>query len=123
MCDYNIVEGDYYDNYKPVRQIRSKSKQLSSYEDGYINNQQCWARFKCPDDMRAYWKRKSFETESCCDHVSFYGVNSGDYRKYSGGYSSSNSWYSLYDSEIIFEFRTDYSVTKYRGFEIQLTCK
>ena len=123
MCDHSIVEGHYYDNSKPVRQIRSKIQKLSSYEEGYINNQQCWARFKCPDDMRAYWKRKSFETETTHDYVAFYGVNNYEYRKYSGYLSSSNSWYSLYDSEITFEFRSDSSVTNYRGFEIQLTCK
>ena len=123
MCDYRIVEGDYYSNYKPVRQIRSKSQQLSSYEDGYINYQQCWARFKCPDDMQVHWRRKAFYAEGCCDHVTFYGVNSGDYFKYSGSYGSSSYFYSLNDSEITFEFRTDGSVTEYRGFEIQLTCK
>ena len=123
MCDYRIVEGDYYSGYTPVRQIRSKRQELSSYEDGYINNQQCWARFKCPDDMRVYWRRKTFYTESCCNYVTFYDVDSGHYSKYSGYYGSSSYFNSLYDSEVTFEFRTDGSVTSYRGFEIQLTCK
>ena len=30
----------------------------------YADNQQCWASFKCPSDMFAYWRRKIFYTEA-----------------------------------------------------------
>ena len=73
--------------------------------------------------MQVYWRRKTFYTETSWDYVALYGVNSGRYDKYSGSYGGSSYFYSLYDSEITFEFRTDSSVTEYRGFEIQLTCK
>ena len=96
---------------------------MSYYEDGYKNFQQCWTRFKCPKDMLAYWRRAQFHTEGGADYVVFYGVNNGDYVKYSGSSGSNTSWYSLYDNEINFEFKADYSYSDYLGFEILLTCK
>ena len=96
---------------------------MSYYDYGYKNFQQCWTRFKCPDDMYAYWRRVEFETESGNDYAIFYGVNSGDYRKYSGRVGGSNSWYTMYDSEIAFEFKADGSYNDYLGFEILLKCK
>ena len=73
--------------------------------------------------MLAYWRRATFYTESGYDYVIFYGVNNGDYRKYSGSYGSSSSWYTLYDNEITFEFKADPSVNNYLGFEILLMCR
>jgi len=121
LCDYNVIEGGYYENYKLVRQILSRKQSLTY--PGYKNFQQCWTRFKCPDDMLAYWRRATFYTESGYDYVIFYGVNNGDYRKYSGSYGSSSSWYTLYDNEITFEFTADGSQNYYLGFEILLMCR
>ena len=123
LCDYKIIEGGYYEDYKLVRQIKSKKEALSSNSYGYKNYQQCWTRFKCPDDLLVYWRRAQFYTESSYDRVVIYGVNNGDYRRYDGNYGSSTSWYTLYDNEITFEFKTDSSVNDYRGFEFLLTCK
>ena len=72
--------------------------------------------------MFAYWRRVEFETESGYDYVIFYGVNSGDYRKYSGRVGGSSSWYTMYDSEITFEFKADGDIHNYLGFEILLRC-
>ena len=72
--------------------------------------------------MYAYWRRVEFETESGSDYVIFYGVNTGDYRKYSGRVGGSSSWYTMYDNEITFEFKADSSENDYRGFEILLKC-
>ena len=60
--------------------------------------------------------------QSGYDYVTFYRVNMKTYRKYDGNYGSSSTWYSLDDSEITFEFKTDGSVTK-SGFEILLRCR
>ena len=122
LCDYKIIKGGYYDDYELVRQIRSKKEALSYFDYGYKNYQQCWTNFKCPDDMYAYWRRVEFETESSADYVIFYGVNSGDYRKYSGRVGGSSSWYTMYDNEITFEFKADSYYNNYLGFEILLKC-
>ena len=122
LCDYQIIQGGYYDQYELVRRIRSKKEALSYYDNGYKNFQQCWTSFKCPDDMYAYWRRVEFETESGYDYVIFYGVNSNDYRKYSGRVGGSSSWYTMYDNEINFEFKADGDTNYYLGFEFLLKC-
>ena len=73
--------------------------------------------------MFAYWRRVEFETESGYDYVIFYGVNSNDYRKYSGRVGGSSSWYTMYDNEINFEFKADGDTHSYLGFEILLKCE
>merc|ERR1711990_561455 len=118
FCEFDIIKGSYYDNYELVRRIQSSPNGYGNYK----NNQQCWASFKCPSDHKAYWRRAWFNTESGYDYATFYRVNMKTYRKYDGNYGSSSSWYSLDDSEITFEFRTDGSVTK-SGFEILLRCR
>ena len=106
-----------------VRQIKSKKQAISYYEAGYKKYQQCWAKFKCPDNMYAYWRRAKFQTMHN-DYVVFYGVNNFQYRRYSGNYGSSSSWYTLYDNEITFEFKSGGSNPyNYYGFEILLICK
>ena len=99
-------------------------RRIESYKNGerYMNNQQCWASFKCPTDMYAYWRRDWFHTERNFDQVRFYGVNTDQYRIYSGDLGGSSTWYTLSDNEIIFEFKTD-GDTNYAGFAISLTCK
>ena len=118
FCEYTIREGSYSNNYKLVRSIQSNR---SGY--GYLNNQQCWASFKCPTDMYAYWQRARFETERNVDQVRFYGVNNGQYRLLSGGLGGSDTWYTLLDNEINFEFKTNAYQNDYYGFELYLTCK
>ena len=95
--------------------------------------------------MNAYWRLVSFETEASYDQVVFYGVNNFQYRRYSGeilqgapklgseaeaqsnGNSerlpSTDTWYTLFDNEITFEFKADGSDSDYRGFPIFLMCK
>ena len=73
--------------------------------------------------MYAYWRIADFETEGGYDYVVFYAVNIGDYRKYSGRVGGSNSWYTMYDKDITFEFKADGSYNDYRGFEILMMCR
>ena len=126
MCDYKIIEGGYNENYKLVRQIRSRKQALSYDENGYIDNQQCWARFKCSNNLIAKWRIVKLETEGPdYDTVIFYGVNNGQSRRYSGLYGSTNIWSTLNDSEITFEFRADADNEGgkyYLGFEILVIC-
>ena len=119
LCEYKIKEGGYYENYKLVRSIRSNK---NGY--GYMDSQQCWASFKCPTDMHAYWRREQFYTERYYDQVRFYGVNNDQYRVYSGDLGWSSTWYTLFDNEITFEFKSDRDESsRYSGFELYLTCK
>ena len=116
LCDYTIREAYYEDN-KLVRSIFSSK---NGHE--YMNNQQCWASFKCPQGLHAYWRRRSFSTERHYDQVRFYGVKTDQYRIYSGDLGGSHTWHTLSDDEIIFEFKSDEDTTN-GGFEFHLTCK
>jgi len=118
FCEFDIIKGSYYDDYELVRRIQSSPNGYGNYK----NNQQCWASFKCPSDHTVYWRRVRFNTESRYDKVTFYRVNTKTHIKYDGNYGSSSTWYSLGDSEITFEFKTDGSFT-YSGFEILLRCR
>ena len=89
-CEYKIQEGGYNENYKLVRSIRSNR---NGYR--YLNNQQCWALFKCPTDMYAYWRRDWFYTEWNYDQVRFHGVNNAHYRILSGDLGGSSIWYTI----------------------------
>ena len=59
FCEFDIVKGGYYDNYELVRSVSSTP--YGYYY--YINNQQCWASFKCPSNKKVYWRRAYFDTE------------------------------------------------------------
>ena len=94
-----------------------------SYNDhGYKNFQQCSTRFKCPDNMYAYWRFAEFETESGYDKVVFYGVNSGGFREFSGSIGEMLYWTTMKDNEMVIEFKADYVHNEYRGFEIVILC-
>ena len=114
LCEYKIKQGGDYENNKLIRSIQANR---------YINNQQCWASFKCPSDLNAYWRRVNFNTEKTFDQVRFYGENTDQHRIYSGDLGWSSNWHTLLDNEIIFEFKADRSENDFRGFEFYLTCK
>ena len=118
LCEYKIKSGGFYENYELVRSIFSNKS-----GNGYFDYQQCWASFKCPSDMYAYWRRVSFETEPSYDRVIFYGVNNYEYRTYSGDLGGSETWYTLFDNEITFEFKADGSISNFAGFQLFLMCK
>jgi len=118
LCEYEIIQGGYSENYKLIRSISSNQN-----GHGYFDYQQCWASFKCPSNMYAYWRRVIFETEASYDRVLFYGVNNYEYRTYSGDLGGSETWYTLFDNEITFEFKTDGSISDFRGFQLFLMCK
>ena len=118
LCEYQIVESVFDEDNTLVRSIRSNKK-----GDGYDDNQQCWASFKCPTGMFAYWRRVKFVTERGHDQVRFFGVNNKDYRVFSGELHGSASWDTLSDNEITFEFKSDESGNWFGELEIYLTCK
>ena len=118
LCEYQIIPGGYYENNKLVRSIYSNKD-----GDGYVDYQQCWASFKCPSGLYAYWRRVSFETEVSYDRVLFYGLNNYQYRTYSGNLGGSETWYTLFDNEITFEFKADGNNSNFRGFKLFLMCK
>ena len=118
LCEYKIVESGYDESNTLVRSIRSNKK-----GNGYVDNQQCWASFKCPTGMFAYWRRVRFWTEWDFDQVRFVGINNKDYRVISGKLHGSAEWDTLSDNEITFEFKSDESESSFDGFEIYLTCK
>ena len=59
FCEFDIVKGGYYDDYELVRSIKSSPYGYSNY----MNEQQCWASFKCPPNHTVYWRRAWFNTE------------------------------------------------------------
>ena len=121
-CDYKIIQEWWNDGTDHVRQIRSNNTMEYPNEFDYIGyrrDQQCWANFKCPDDMYAYWSFVVFDTNH---PVIFHAVNSGSSREYVGDIGGSNSWFTLYDNEITFEFKARGSPYRNRGFDILLKC-
>ena len=118
LCEYKIVESGYHESNTLVRSIRSNKK-----GNGYVDNQQCWASFKCPMGMFAYWRRVKFVTEWGHDQVRFFGVNNKDYRVFSGELHGSATWDTLSDNEITFEFKADGSISDFGGFQLFLMCK
>ena len=61
-CLYRIEQGTDLEDYKPVRSIHAHIE--GSHYGSYAAHQQCWAYFKCPPDMFAYWRRNFFFTEA-----------------------------------------------------------
>jgi len=108
------------ENYNPVRKINSN---VDGNRD-YIDYQNCWASFKCPSGMLAYWRILNLLTEDNYDQVLFYGVNNYQSRVYQGELrdSQSNYYQTLWDNEITFEFKADES-NHFEGFEILLKCE
>ena len=61
-CLYQIEQGGLEEGYKPVRSI--KANMTGDDYGGYAKHQQCWASFKCPSDMFAYWRVVQIDIEA-----------------------------------------------------------
>ena len=94
----------------------------SSKSGDHFDNQQCWARFACPENRHAEYKIASaFELESGYDYLTLYATNTDQLTVIQSGFNSKEQWISLGDSNISIEFRTDTSVVNI-GFEMEVRC-